>query len=147
MNSVDYSEDHDIFDGLQVIGYAGVREGHIAGDLVAGWQPVNIANHQAWLEIKKQAALSREQVCSGRYSPLHYYMTINLMDPGLLAAYTGLFRCRVRLHLRPFFFQRLSPRLLQQYGELFHVPVQDLKNGVLHPFIYDINGPEAVDGD
>jgi hypothetical protein len=149
MHSVDCpgDGDQDIFDGLQVLGYAGVREGHIAGDRVTGWQPVNIANHQAWRDIEKQVAFSRQQVSSGRYSCLHYYMTINLMDPALLAAYTGLCRWRVRLHLRPFFFQRLSLHHLRQYAELFQVSVQDLQKGVLQPFPYKMNGPGATDGD
>lgn len=96
-------------------------------------QPVTVANQQAWGEIDRQIARSRAKVLAGRVSCLHYYMTAALMDTGLLAHYTGQPRWKVRLHLMPFFFARLSAAALQNYADLFNVSPDDLSAGRLLP--------------
>jgi hypothetical protein len=100
------------------------------------WQPVNDVNRQAWLEIEKLIALSKDKVASGKVSCLHFYMTANLMDVGLLAQYSSQARWRVRLHLRPFFFNRLGSVAINRYAEVFQVSPDDLIRGKLRPPVY-----------
>ena len=86
-------------------------------ELVAGsmWHPVDIVNRQAWAEIDKQIEAAKKKIAAGRVSCLHYYMTANQMNTGLLASYTGQSRWLVRLHMVPFFFNRLRARTLKKY--------------------------------
>lgn len=123
----------DIADNIRTVSYIADANGN--QELVTGcyWQPVNVVNHQAWQEIDKQVAASKQKILSGRVSCLHYYMTANQMSVGLLARYTNQSSLLVRLHLLPFFFQRLSNDRLQIYADLFKVDVDDLIRGNLKP--------------
>ncbi len=126
----------NITDGLEIASY--VRDNRGNQELVAGsmWHPVDIVNRQAWAEIDKHIAAARKKVNAGRASCLLYYMIANQMTPSLLAAYSGQSRWLVRLHLVPFFFQRLPARNLHRYAEIFKVTVDDLRSGRLRPPVY-----------
>jgi hypothetical protein len=127
------ADNGDLFDGLRVIAYRPGDDGRVVTTSEAGRQPVNTANRKAWQEIEEKIARSVERVRTGRVSCLHYYMTAHLMDVGLLAAYTHLFRWQVRLHLRPWVFRRLSETTLRRYARLFNVEVEILRQGRLLP--------------
>jgi len=131
------SPDNGIADGLKTVSYVADTKGN--QELVPGsiWQPVNIVNRQAWQEIEKHIELSKEKVASGRVSCLHYYMTANQMDIGLLAQYTRQARWRVHLHLIPFFFKRLRVTTINRYAEVFQVSPDDLIQGALRPPVYN----------
>ncbi len=136
METTEQTVDDGITEGLKTVSYSVNSNG--AYELVSGlsWQPVNVVNRQAWQEIEKKTALSREKVASDRVSCLHYYMTANQMDIGLLARYTGQSRWLVRLHLVPFIFNRIRPGTLKKYAELFQVSPDDLIRGKLKTPIY-----------
>lgn len=133
MEIVDSPSEQNITDGLKIVSYAVNRDGdyELVPDFV--WQPVHVVNDQAWQEIERQVTVSRRKVEEGRVSPLHYYMTLNQMDCGLLARYTGQPRWKVRLHLIPFVFSRLSTASLEKYAELYGISPDDLAAGRLRP--------------
>jgi hypothetical protein len=137
MDKLNQSLDGDITDGLKIISYVANTSG--SQELVQSsmWHPVGVVNHQAWQEIEKQIEASKKRVAAGRVSCLHYYMTANQMDAGLLANYTRQLRWLVRLHMIPFFFCRLSPDTLKKYGKIFNVSPDDLIQGQLKPPVYD----------
>ncbi len=137
MELADKSCDSGITDGLKIISYIADNNGN--QELVSGcmWQPVNIVNRQAWQVIEKQIECSKAKITGGRVSCLHYYMTANQMDIGLLAKYTGQPRWLVFLHMIPFFFNRLSERALNRYIEIFDVSGDDLIEGRLLPPVYN----------
>ncbi|MBE0582866.1 MAG: hypothetical protein IH612_03795 [Desulfofustis sp.] len=126
----------DINDGLRIVSYSANPDGRCIGHQDHGWQPVNIVNRQAWQEIEKRIAASRNKVAAGSVSCLHYYMTAHQMTPALLARYTGQASWLVRLHLVPFIFNRLGRATLQKYAELFQVSIADLTGGEMRPPIY-----------
>jgi len=101
------------------------------------WQPVNIVNSQAWQEIENQIEVSKAKIASGKVSCLHYFMTANQMDAGLLAQYTGQSSWLVRLHLIPFFFNRLGANRLKKHVDIFKVSSGDLMAGRLAPPVYN----------
>jgi len=138
MDSHNQSPDNGIAHGLKTVSYVANAKGN--QELVPGsiWQPVNIVNRQAWQEIEKHIESSKEKVASGRVSCLHYYMTANQMDTGLLAQYTRQTRWRVRLHLVPFFFTRLRSTIINRYAEVFQVSPEDLIQGALKPAVYTL---------
>lgn len=137
MELPDHSSEEDITDGLKIVSYALNSKGEyeLIPDFV--WQPVNVVNHQAWQEIEKNIAASKNKIAAGRVSCLHYYMTASQMDTGLLAQYTGQPRWKVCLHLLPFIFNRLSAKTLQKYAELYKISPEDLTQSRLQPFIHN----------
>lgn len=127
--------DQGITDGLKVISYVRNDSGKYEPTPDFLWQPVSVVNHQAWEEIAKKIAVSRDKVEAGRVSCLHYYMIANQMDPGLVAQYTGQPRWKVWLHLLPFVFNRVSADTLRKYAEMYKISPDDLRNGrLLAPF-------------
>jgi hypothetical protein len=134
---VEQPPEKDVADGLATVSYSMNSAGQYELVSGSGWQPVNVVNAQAWREIEKNIAAARDKVRSGRASCLQYYMTANQMDAGLLARYTGQPYWRVRLHLIPFFFSRLSPDIIGKYAELFQISTVDLTSGALKPPVYE----------
>ncbi len=132
MKQQDQLSDKGITDGVKTVSYSVNTHGEYELVPGLGWQPVNIVNRQAWQEIEKNIASSMEKVASGKVSCLHYYMTVNQMDIGLLAKYTDQSRLRVRLHLIPSIFRRLHADTLKKYAELFKVTPQELTSGKLN---------------
>lgn len=141
------SSDDTITDGLKIISYIANGEGN--QELVSGsmWQPVNIVNRQAWQEIEKQVEASKAKVAAGKVSCLHYYMTANQMDIGLLARYTGQSRWCVMLHLLPPVFRRLRGTTLNKYAEIFKVSKSDLIKGRLGAPVYSQKGFDVLPDD
>ena len=137
MDNPKQSPGDEISNELKTVSYVANVQGN--QELVSGsiWQPVNIVNRQAWLEIEKHIALSKEKVASGRVSCLHYCMVANQMDTALLAQYTRQNRWRVHLHLVPFFFNRLRLITINRYAEVFQISPEDLLQGALKPPVYD----------
>ncbi|MBI5556895.1 MAG: hypothetical protein HY885_04605 [Deltaproteobacteria bacterium] len=137
MTTADHPLDEDITEGQKIVSYSVNRQGEY--ELVPEfiWQPVNVVNHQAWREIEKKIARSRQKILAGQVSCLHYYMTANQMDPALLAQYTGQSRWKVLMHLVPFIFKRLSLDTLRSYAQLFRISVDDLSKGRLEPPVYN----------
>ncbi len=147
MASNNKSSENVIAENLTTVSYVANDKGD--QKLVPGtfWQPVNIVNHLAWQEIEKQIEESKRKIQAGRVSCLHYYMTANQMDIRLLAKYTGQSSWLVRLHLVPFFYERINSKTLQAYAVFFNVTPDDLSQGNLKPPIYNQqeHGNQSVD--
>jgi hypothetical protein len=126
-----------ITSGLKIVSYAVNDRGQYELSRDFFWQPVHVVNDQAWQEIARKIALSREKVAAGQVSCLHYYMTANQMNIGLVAQYTGQARWKVLLHLVPLVFRRLSGDTLGKYADLYRVSPDDLRAGRLLAPIYN----------
>ena len=131
------SADRGVADGLNIISYIADNDGSQKRVSCPVWQPVNIVNRQAWREIERKIEISKRKIAAGKVSCLHYYLTANQMDSGLLAGYTGQSRWRVWLHIFPFFFHRLGPATINRYAEVFKVSAADLIHGKLSSPVYD----------
>ena len=88
-----------------------------------GWEVEAIVNAQAVDSIRQQVETVRQQVVCGELSPLAFHMERCMMDVGLLAANTGIWRWRVRRHLSPKIFPRLSDKVLQCYAGALGITV------------------------
>ena len=91
-----------------------------------GWTPKNVANSQAWQVVEKQAQEALARIRAGEASPLLFHMTRHQMSPGLLARYVGLFRWRVRRHLAPKGYAKMSRAHRKRYADLFEIAVDEL---------------------
>jgi hypothetical protein len=127
MHKKDVPQDVGLNQGLSEITYAVDEEGRYVQAPSLGWEPKNIANQQAWEQIRKEISSEIEQIRAGKRSPLAYHMARNLMNIGLLASYAGLPRWRVRRHLKPAGFKRLGRDMLKRYADIFGISPEALQ--------------------
>lgn len=110
--------------------YARGADGRIHTVASTGWEAEETATLQAVEESDRQIAQAHADVLAGRTSPLHYHMLRARMDETLLAQTSGLGlfgRWRVRRHLRPDVFAKLTPRLLARYAEALGLTMEQLQ--------------------
>jgi hypothetical protein len=91
-----------------------------------GWEVEEIVTRQAVEDLERRAEEARARVLAGESSPLEYHMYRARMDVELLSQTTGLWRWRVRRHLKPAVFQRLPLNLKARYAEALGVAVEVL---------------------
>jgi len=91
-----------------------------------GWEVEEIVTRQAVEDLERRAEDARARVLAGESSPLEYHMYRARMDLELLSQTTGLWRWRVRRHLKPAAFARLPLALRQRYAEALGVSVEAL---------------------
>ena len=92
-----------------------------------GWDVKNIVNDQAWEIIFQEINTIHCKVISNKLSPLAYHMAKNQMDPGLLGKYVSIAKWRVKRHLKPSIFKRLSESILSAYSDIFEITIDELK--------------------
>ena len=93
----------------------------------SGWQAEEAVTLDAVSEYAVMAEQARERVKAGTSSPLEFHMYACRMDEPLLAESAGIWRWRLRRHLRPRVFARLSASLLQRYATALGIGVDQLK--------------------
>lgn len=93
-----------------------------------GWEVEKIVNAQAQAVIKEKIEAARKEVIDGKASLLKYYMEINQMDVALLASNAGIWKWRVKRHLKPEHFDKLDSSTLLKYADALRINPDDLKN-------------------
>jgi hypothetical protein len=91
-----------------------------------GWEVEEIVTRQAVEDLERRAMEARARALSGESSPLEYHMYSARMDVELLSQTTGLWRWRVRRHLKPAVFARLPLALRLRYAEALDIPIETL---------------------
>lgn len=112
--------------------YAVDSSGKYSTELSTGWDVKTKALDLAWEDIEKRIETARQKVLNNEASPILYFMELRLMDPGIVAAYTGFWKWTVKRHLKPSVFKKLSEKKLQQYANAFNVSVEELKTMTVH---------------
>jgi len=112
--------------------YAVDASGKYVTGLSTGWNVKSEALDVAWNDISQRIAAAKQQVLQGEASPILFFMEYRLMDIATVAAYTGFWKWRVKQHLKPAAFERLSARALEKYAEAFNTRVEDLKTMTVH---------------
>jgi len=92
-----------------------------------GWSLKNDALKIVWDEVREQCEDIRQQVIAKEVSPLAYHIKKSLQDVGLLSAYTGLPKRKIRKHLQYDEFMKLDDKTLEKYAEAMHITVEELK--------------------
>ncbi len=93
----------------------------------SGWEAEEFATSLAVNEFHRLAKNAWFKAKAGESSPLEYHMYCRRMDIALLAQTSGLFQWRIRRHLKPKYFTKLSPALLKRYSEALDLPVETLQ--------------------
>jgi hypothetical protein len=112
--------------GQRKVVYAVADDGRLRPTPTSGWAAEEVCNRLAVEDLQRRAEDARARALAGTASPLEYHMYRARMDPALLAQATGLWRWRVRRHLRPGAFARLSASLRERYAEALGIPVEAL---------------------
>lgn len=106
--------------------YAVDADGNYTVVRSAGWEAEDIVLAQAIEECERLAADAHARARRGETSPLEYHMYKQRMDVLVLAQSTGYFQWRVRRHLRPNVFAKLSPDVRARYSEVLGIPAEQL---------------------
>jgi hypothetical protein len=72
---------------------------------------------QAVDRMNALAADAKARVLAGQTAPLEYWMYARRMDVALLSQVSGIWQWRIRRHLQPQRFNKLSAKLLESYAE------------------------------
>ena len=113
---------------LKEMVYAVDENGQYTTELSSGWEPKSIALDNAIQEIEERTEVAKSRVLNNESSPIEYYMELHKMDIPILASYVGLWQWRVKRHLKPSVFRKLSASNLQKYADVFEISIGELKN-------------------
>lgn len=91
-----------------------------------GWDPKNAVMQEAWDNVNEKIENARQNVLSGKSSPIAYHIEKNIMDIGLVAKYMGIRKWRVKKHLAPKHFAKLSDDMLEKYAKVFSLSKEEL---------------------
>jgi hypothetical protein len=103
------------------------ESGKYVTGLSTGWDVKSEALNVAWDDIEGKIAAARKKVQDGEASPVLFFMEYRLMDLAVVAAYTGFWKWRIKKHMKPAVFSKLSDTILKKYAEAFNVSIGDLK--------------------
>lgn len=101
--------------------------GNYTTNLSRGWEVKATALNLAWEDIEQRIADAKQKVLSGQASPVLFFMELRIMDPSIVAAYTGFWKWQVMRHIKPKVFKNLSDKKLQKYADVFEVSIDELK--------------------
>lgn len=127
MRKEDVPQHRGLFGQRRAVCYALDADGGYVLTPTAGWDPVNLANRQAWEAIAEELQGILNQVHAKELSPLAYHMARSQMDVGMLAKYVHRFRWQVRRHLHPRVFARLNTATLERYAKVLQISVSALQ--------------------
>lgn len=128
MKKEDIPQDKSALIGVTTeVTYAVDAEGKYVSERSTGWEVKTEALNIAWDDVERKIQEAKEKVMRGEASPILYFMEKKLMDTGILASYTGFWKWRIKKHLKPAAFQKLSEDKLRKYAELFEISIEELK--------------------
>ncbi len=102
--------------------YALDKEGNYTAVKSVGWQAKNEIMQNAWDDIHEQVAAAKAAVLNGEKSTLYYHMVRKLMDVHILSGYSKIWQWRIKRHLQPKHFAKLSDKILNKYVAALDMP-------------------------
>jgi len=120
-------EDNVTLAGHRKAVYARNAQGMIVITASRGWEAEEIVTTHAVDTLQAQADAALAQVRAGTASPLAYWMYACRMDVALLSQSSGFWQWRVRRHLMPRHFARLSHTQLARYADALGMSVEQLR--------------------
>lgn len=93
-----------------------------------GWETTHTAVTSIQEEFKEREEKALKRVKNGETSPLEYFMYKAIMDIDTLSQMSGYSKRKIRKHMNPRMFDRLSEDVLVHYAQLFLTDVSTIKN-------------------
>ena len=113
--------------GVRKAVYAKDENGQLVAVASQGWEVEEIVTQQAVDALKAQADAALLRARAGLAAPLEYWMFAKRMDVVVLSQSTGIWQWRVRRHLQPAKFAKLSQRLLATYADALGMTTEQLR--------------------
>ncbi len=113
------------YDPQQVVMFVEKEDGSY-GPLQTGAYMAKNYLDDYFLKMDKLKKELTQQLKEGKISPISYYMVLQELSVAELALRVGVRRARVRKHLKPEYFKKIKPDLLEQYAEVFGVTVSNM---------------------
>lgn len=110
-----------------MVRYAVNEEGKFEAVPSNGWEPGFHAMTNFQDEMRELTAQARERVKNNQCSPLEYFMYNAVLDVDALAQYMEISKRKVRKHLTPEGFEKLSDDILRRYAHVMHTDVETIK--------------------
>ena len=107
--------------------YAKNDDGHYESVESSGWESEEYATMMAVEELNQLTAEAKRRVQAGESSPLEYHMYNKRLDVVSLSQATGFFQWRIKRHLQPQKFNKLSAKTLSLYADIMGISIDDLK--------------------
>lgn len=107
--------------------YARDAQGRMVIAASAGWEAEEIVTNHAVESLQAQALEARQRVQAGLASPLEYWMYARRMDLPLLSQTSGYWQWRVKRHLRPEVYAKLTDAQLQRYADALGLTIAQLR--------------------
>jgi len=127
MDATDVPQENSAtYGGILKAVYARTHDGRLGLVQTRGWEAEETVTRQAVEAFEALAAAALERVRAGQSSPLEVHMYRARMDIAQLAQASGLWRWRVRRHLRPVVFARLSAALRTRYAQALGIDPDQL---------------------
>ena len=104
------------------------ENGNYSHELLANWGNKEIVNNASWDIVKERIKDAKDKVIAGELSPIAYYMQKCLTDIKTLSQYVGIATWRIKRHLKPARFNKLSDKVLQKYADFFTISIDQLKD-------------------
>jgi hypothetical protein len=83
---------------------------------------------QGWDMVNERIEEARQKVKAGKASPILYYLEKLMVTPLDFSMHSGIMVWRVKRHLKPRVFKRLSKKTLKKYADVFNITIDQLKN-------------------
>ena len=112
---------------IRDLNYALDEKGRYTSIFSDGWNVKNDALSTVWEDILEECEPIRQQVIAQEISPIAYHMKKNLQDIGLLSAYSGIPKRKIKKHLQYDEFLKLDETTLQKYADALRLTVEELK--------------------
>ena len=84
---------------------------------------------QGWDAVRERIDSVIQQIKEDKLSPLAFFMEKDQMEVAMLADYSGNSKRKVRKHMTPKGFSKLTPSSLENYAQVFDITAEEL----LHP--------------
>ena len=107
--------------------YAVDENGHYTTVISDGWSVKNEALGVVWDDIREECEKIRVRVLAKEVSPLAYHLKKSLLDVGLLSAYSGVPKRKIRKHLKYDEFMKLDENTMRIYADAMRITVEELK--------------------
>jgi transposase-like protein len=109
------------------LAYAVDEEGRYTSIVSDGWAVKNDLLGIVWEDILEECEPVRQQVLAKELSPIAWHMKKNLQDLGMLSAYSGIPKRKIKKHLQYEEFMKLDAATLQKYADALRISVEELK--------------------
>lgn len=90
------------------------------------YQANQVIIKQGWDVLEERITEIKNCVIRGELSPLAYYMEKSQMEVPMLSDYAGFAKWRVRKHLKPRHFRKLSNEKLAKYASVLDITIEQL---------------------